>query len=171
MADFPFAPPELLQPQHFTSTFDCGKDALNEFLQRHALANQRGGAAKTYVIVDATKAVVGYYSLAATSVSHEEAPDRVRQGQPRHPIPAILMARFAVDKTAQGQGQGPGRALFRDAMLRAINISQQLGVRVFVVDAKDDEAVRFYAKFRMMSAAGNPYRLYLLFKDIRSLLA
>lgn len=168
MAEFPFSPPELLQPHHDTSAFDCGKDPLNEFLQRHALSNQGGGAAKTFVVAIGSKVVAGYYSLAATSVSHEEVPDRVKQGQPRHPIPAILMARFAVDRTVQGQGLG--RALFRDAMLRALSVSQQVGVRVFVVDAKDDEALKFYARFRMMPAPTNPNRLYLLFKDSKGLL-
>ena len=169
MAELPFSAPELLQTFHDTSSFDCGKEPLNEFLQHHALPNQSGGAAKTYVVANSSRIVVGYYSLAATSVSHEEVPDRVKQGQPRHPIPALLMGRFAVDKSEQARGLG--RALFRDAMLRALSVSQQVGVRAFVVDAKDDEAIKFYAKFRMMPAPANSNRLYLLFKDVRSLLA
>ncbi len=168
MAEFDFSPPGLLRADHDTVSFDCGKAPLNEFLQNFAIANQSGGASKTYVVATSSKQVVGYYSLAATSVSHVEVPDRVKQGQPRHPIPAILMARFAVDTSAQGKGLG--RALFRDAMLRALSISQQVGVRVFVVDVKDEEAARFYAKFNMMPAPANPRRLFLLLKDIRSLL-
>ena len=112
---------------------------------------------------------MGYYSLAATSVVHEAAPARVKQGQPRHPIPAILMARFAVD--LRFQGQGLGRDLFRDALLRSLNITEELGARAFIVDAKDEDALRYYQKFQMMIDPQDPYRLYLLFKDIKKILA
>jgi len=44
---------------------------------------------------------------------------RVLKGQAKHPVPCILLARLAVDKSRQGQGVGS--ALFRDALLRALN--------------------------------------------------
>jgi GNAT superfamily N-acetyltransferase len=169
MAEFSFSAPELLHSHHDTTSFDCGKPPLNEFLVRYALVSQSGGSARTFVAANVSGTVVGYYSLAATSVAHDEVPDRVRQGQPRHPIPAILMARFAVALTVQGQGLG--RALLRDAMIRSLSITQELGARVFVVDAKDGDAIRFYSRLRMMSAPNNPNRLYLLFRDVRRLLA
>ena len=169
MAEFPFAAPTALTTAHKIETFDCGKAPLNEFLQRYALTNERAGSARTFVVATTENVVVGYYSLAAAAVAYEAAPERVRQGQPRHPIPAILMARFAVDQTQQGQGLG--RILFRDALLRSLNITQELGARVFAVDAKDDEALRFYAKFNMMRDPVDPHHLYLLFKDIKKILA
>ncbi len=112
---------------------------------------------------------MAYYSLAAAAIAHEDAPERVKKGQPRHPIPAILMARFAVDRSQQGKGLG--RAVFRDALLRSLNITEELGARAFVVDAKDEDAIRFYAQFGMMTNPDNPRRLYLLFKDVKKILA
>lgn len=179
MAEFPFQAPQLITAAHSTQTFDCGKAPLNEFLQLHALTNSQSGNSRTFIVADTAHAdtahadtahnVVGYYSLAATSIAYEAAPERVKQGQPRYPIPAILMARFAVDHTQQGKGLG--RALFRDALLRSLNITQELGARAFVVDAKDEDALRFYQQFNMMVEPSNALRLYLLFKDVKKILA
>lgn len=152
-----------------TANFDCGKAPLNDFLRLYALTNAQSGNSRTFVVGDARNQVAGYYSLAAISIAQENAPQRVRQGQPGHPVPAILMARFAVDKNAQGQGLG--RSLFRDALLRCLNITEELGVRAFVVDAKDEDALRFYNQFNMRADFHDSHRLYLLFKDIKKILA
>ena len=167
MAEFALATPEVLSREHRTESFDCGKAPLNEWLQKHALANASGGSARTFVVADAEKVVVGYYSLAAISLAPQAAPDRLAKGQPRHPIPAVLMARFAVD--ASQQGRGLGRALLRDALLRSLRITDDLGARAFVTDAKDEEAARFYRKFGFAQFP-NSNRLYLLFKDVKKLL-
>lgn len=169
MAEFQLSPPEHIADFHQTQSFDCGKPPLNEFLQRFALTNDRGGGTRTFVVATTERVVVGYYSLAAASVNFEVAPERVKQGQPHHPIPAILMARFAVDLSQQGKGLG--RALFRDALLRSLNITEELGARAFVVDAKDEEAARFYARFGMMASPANSFRLFLLFKDVKKILS
>ena len=142
---------------------------MNEFLKRHALASQGGGSAKTFVTTEGRRRVVGYYSLTAAALRHEDVPERVRKGQPQHPVPAILMARFAVDLSAQGKGLGGH--LFRDALLRSLNITENLGVRTFAVDVKDDDARRFYQRFDMMFVPGKPDKLFLLLKDIKKLLA
>ena len=86
-----------------------------------------------------------------------------------HPIPAILMARFAIDVSAQGMGLG--KRLFRDALLRSLSVTEELAVRAFVVDAKDENAAKFYQKFDMMFLPDNPNRLFLHFKDVKKILA
>ena len=169
MAEFPFAAPAPLTAAHDTEAFDCGKPPLNEFLRKHALSNQSGGSARTFVAATTAGVVVGYYSLAATAIAHDDADERIRKGQPRHPVPAILMARFAVD--ASQQGKGLGRMLLRDALLRSLKVTDDLGARVFVVDAKDDEAVRYYERYKMIRMSYEPHRLYLLFKDVKKLLS
>lgn len=164
MAEFPYSAPAPLSDLHDTSSFDCGTTALNEFLQKYALANQSGGSARTYVVTGPSMKVVGFYSIAVTSILPENAPERVRKGQPKHAIPGILFARFAVDKSAQGRGLG--KALFRDAMLRACNVANEVGVRFFMVDAKNDKAINFYSGYDAMPQEGDPYRLFWLMKDI-----
>lgn len=60
-------------------------------------------------------------------------------------IPAILLARLALD--ADLQGRGLGRQLLVDALQRAIVGVHAVGGRYIVVDAIDDDAASFYAHF------------------------
>ena len=162
--DAPLAAPVLLAKSHEVADFDCGKGPLNEFLVKYARQNQAGGGARTYVLARGNR-VIGYYSLTPASVSPDTAPDRVLKGRGRYPVPAILMARFAVDRTEQGQGLG--KALLRDALRRALGGAEAIGGRAFLVHAKDEEARAFYARFGMEPSPTNPLHLFLLFKDIR----
>lgn len=156
--------PVLLTKTHEIAGFDCGKTPLNDFLTKYALQNQASGGARTYVLTTGSR-VIGYYSLAPASVSPEDAPARVTKGQGRYPVPVILMARFAVDKTEQGKGYG--KVLFRDALRRALAGAEAIGGRAFLVHAKDEDAQAFYLKFGMEESPTNPLHLLLLFKDIR----
>ncbi len=159
--------PVLLDQSHDTSGFDCGKEPLNDFLKSFALTNQQGGLARTYVALSDRRVVV-YYSLAPAGVEPVDAPERVMKGQPQHPAPCILLARLAVDRSAQGMGLG--RFLFRDAMLKALRAHEQIGGRAFLVHAMDDEAKAFYSKYGMLPSPTHPMHLFLLFKDIRAIL-
>jgi GNAT superfamily N-acetyltransferase len=160
----PLNSPVLLTKTHEIAGFDCGKLPLNDFLLKYALQNQVSGGARTYVLTRGNR-VIGYYSLAPASLSPEDASVRVMKGQGRYPVPVILMARFAVDQGEQGKGYG--KALFRDALRRALSGSEAIGGRAFLVHAKDEEARAFYLKFGMEESPTNPLHLLLLFKDIR----
>ncbi len=156
--------PTLLTKQHDLSGFDCGKQPLNDFLLNFALQNQAGGSSRTYVVLRENR-VVGYYSLAPASVLPADAPARVTKGQGNYPVPVILMARLGLD--SKEQGKGLGKALLRDALRRALQGSEAIGGRAFLVHAKDEDARAFYSKFGMEESPTNPLHLFLLFKDIR----
>ena len=162
--------PQTLDAGHDLSAFDCGKAPLNDFLRKHALDKQNAMLSRTYVVtagVDSAGAVVvGYYTLAVTTKLQSESPKKLGRGMPSV-IPAILMARFAVDRSFQGKGLG--RSLFTDAMRRAWALieSGAAPVRFFVVDAKDEDAKAFYEHFDMLAAPQNPMRLYLSYKTLR----
>lgn len=158
-----FIGPVLLEKSHEFLEFDCGKEPLNTFLQRHALANQANGSARTFVGLEGNR-VIGYYSLAVGSVLYDEAPERMAKGLARHPIPILLMARFAVDRGYQGLGVG--RGLFKDALKRSLGVAKEAGVRAFMTHAKDDEAKALYLRFGMQECPANPLHLYLLMKDV-----
>lgn len=157
------AGPVPLTREHSVEGFDCGKEPLNTFLTRHALANQGNDSARTFVALDGPL-VVGYYSLAASAVIHESAPLRMGKGLARHPIPIVLMARFAVDLNYQRRGIGS--ALFKDALRRTLSVAQDAAVRAFVVHAKDEEARALYERYGMQPFEENPFHLYFLLKDI-----
>src|SRR5689334_2500876 len=158
-------PPVLLTKDHDRNCFDCGVPALNDYLKKYALQNQKKHAARTYVATRGNR-IVGYYSLAYGSVSLEEATQTVKAGLPRHPIPVILLARLAVDSTEQGSGLGAG--LLKDAFLRTIQAAEIAGLRAMLVHAKDDVAKRFYERFGFESSSIDAYHLFLSISDILS---
>ena len=147
--------------------FDCGQPALNQFLQRFALTNQKANSAQTYVSCQ-DGAVVGFYSLAVGSVEPENAPPRVLKGIARHPAPVMILARLAVD--LKHQGVGLGRALLRDALLRTTQAADIAGIRALLVHAKDDAARQWYSNWEFEQSETNPFHLFLLLKDVKAIL-
>lgn len=136
---------EALRKDHERASFRCGSEALDGFLARYARQNAEAGIARTFVAVAPPSArVAGYYSLAASSVSFARVPPGLTGRLPRYPIPAILLARLAVDVTVQGQGIGG--ALLVDAGRRVARVAVQAGVRLLEVEAKDEAARAFYVE-------------------------
>ena len=88
---------EKLRRDHDLSSFDCGKPALTNWLQKFAWANQQADFAKTYMACRANR-VVGYYALTAGSVHKHESPQRIAKGLANHPVGVVLLARLAVDR-------------------------------------------------------------------------
>jgi GNAT superfamily N-acetyltransferase len=162
-----FSQPEPLTASHDTSLFDCGKAPLNQFLQRYALVNQANGSARTFVSLSGGQ-IGGYYSLAAASAEHAVVPARISKGLARHPIPMLLLARLAVDLTAQGQGLG--RSLLQSALGKYLQASEVIGCRALMVHAIDEAAISFYQSYGFEPSPVDAAHLYLLTKDIRKTL-
>ena len=133
--------PELLGPDHLLDGFDCGKDALNDWLLRRAFRNQQTGATRTWVVIDEDDRVIAYYASATASIIRSAATSRAARNQPQD-IPAVLLARMAVD--GKHHGHGLGSALLKHFVLKALEVAQVVGVRVLLVHAKDEEARTFY---------------------------
>ena len=157
---------EKLRREHVLDAFDCGQLDLNAWLIKHALQNQGARAAQTYVGL-VNHAVVGYYSLAAGQVEYADAPERLRKGLARHPVPIMLLARLAVHK--DWQGKGICRALLRDAVLRTIQAADIAGIRALAVHAKDDRARQYYEQFDFIPSPTDPLHLFVLLTISRSL--
>ena len=161
-----FGDPEPLDRRHTLDGFDCGIDSLNVWLTEHARQAVAAGSARVFVMLGAAQdRVCGYYALAAAAVAHEQATERARKGQPRHPIPAVLLARLAVDVSVQGRGIGAW--LLQDAMRRALSASEAVGMRVLLVHVLDDSARSFYERWGFEPSPTDPLNLQMLFKDIR----
>lgn len=155
--------PEPITDRHLVTEFDCGNDTLNVWLQERALANERRGATRTFVSAPGRR-VAGYYSLAVSAIYRREATGRARRNMPE-PIPAMLLARLAVDTNAQGQGLG--RQLLRDAMLRTLQAADIAGIRILLVHAIDDRAKAWYQQFDFEESPTYPLQLMLLLNDLR----
>ena len=138
-----YSAPELLNATHHLDNFDCGEEALNSWLKRNALKNQQNQASRTFVICQNNN-VVGFYALAAGSVSHQFVSGGLRRNMP-DPIPVVVLGRLAIDLAHQGQQLGA--ALLKDAVLRASAVSQQVGVKALLVHALNDKAKAFYLNY------------------------
>jgi GNAT superfamily N-acetyltransferase len=159
---------EKLRRNHGFEGFDCGKEPLNQFLVRNALQSQQSNASRTYVLVT-ENSVIGYHTLVVGEVAYAHAPERLKKGLARHPIPIMLLARLAVTRDWQGRGMGP--ALLKDALLRTLQAADIAGIRAFAVHAKDDEARSFYEHFDFIAAPSDPMHLFVLIKDIKALIS
>lgn len=143
----PYAAPRPIQEEDSVKDFDCGKPPLDDFLKQRAYKNE-GKASRTYVVCSTTGedagAVVGYYSLAAGAVAHDDAPAWAKRNMP-NPIPVFVLGRLAVD--SHHQGSGLGKALLKEAIQRTLEASRTIGARALVVHAVDDDAIGYYASF------------------------
>jgi len=163
-----YSPVRKLTALDQLDAFDCGQDALNQFLRRYAFVNQKANSAQTYVCCQ-VDAVVGFYSLAVGSVDPEIAPSRVMKGLARHSVPVMILARLAVDKDHQRKGLG--KALLKDALLRTAQAADIAGIRCLLVHAKDDVARQWYESWEFESSLTDPYHLFLMLKDLKSILS
>lgn len=151
---------------HDASSFDCGNDALNRFIKLYALQGQRAGISQTYVAISSDN-VAGYHTLVVGNVVHDEAPERLKKGIPRHPVPVIILARLAVDTSWHGKGLGA--ALVADAMRRVLQAADIAGVRAMLVHAGDEAARNFYQHLGFEPFQDKSLTLYRLLKDIRAM--
>lgn len=156
--------PEPLTAEHALGGFDCGIASLDDWLRRWALQNRASGASRTFIVCDAPR-VVAYYALAASAVAPNAAPGRFKRNMP-DPIPVVVLARLAVDRTHQSQGIG--RALFQDAALRVIQAADTIGIRGMLVHAISDEAKAFYLRLGLDPSPLEPMTLMTTLADLKA---
>lgn len=128
------------------------------------MSNQQSGASRTFVVVDEDNRVLAYYAMAAGAVAHQLATSTVRRNMP-DPVPVMVLARLAVDQTAQGIKLGP--AMLQDAVNRAITVSQNTGVRALLVHALHEQAKQFYLHYGFQESPQNPMTLMLRLNTVK----
>jgi GNAT superfamily N-acetyltransferase len=80
-------------------------------------------------------------------------------------VPATRLGRLAVDRRQRGNGYG--RFLLADALHRAAR--SEIASFAVLVDAKDDDARRFYERESFLPLPDQPMRLFRPMADIRQL--
>lgn len=155
----------VLNYDHEVDGFDCGVDALNEWLTKRAFQAQQSRSARTFVLSQGKK-VIAYYALSTGSLDNADVGGRLTKGLGKHPVPVVLLSRLGVDR--QFQGNELGRYMLQDALIRVLNAAEQLGIRAVQVHPVNEDAKRFYMKFGFREIGEPEYGLYLLLKDIRS---
>lgn len=167
---------ELLAREHRTlvAGFENDEPELVTYLRRWALRHQeRDGLGRTWVAVDQVdeeRHLAGFFTLAAASLERQLVTVGALDRLPRFPIPAVLLARLAVDRRVQGQGLGTW--LFDEALRKTLMLASDgpIGVRVLVTDAKSERAAVFYERKGLVRLAEGqwPCRMVL---DLKPLLA
>ncbi len=162
---------EPISKRHATADFDCGSEAQTTWLRKHALQADRSDSTRVQVVTRAGEArVVGYYALSAGSVETTNVPERILKGLPRYPVPVIILTRLGVDQDEQGHGLG--RALVKDALLRAAEASEIIGARALLIHCENDSARAFYLRLlpEFEPSPTDPLHLFLLMSDLRKTL-
>src|SRR5271155_790603 len=151
--------------------FDCGDEALNNYLKLHAWANQqKSSIGVTYVAVDegAPRGVIGYFTLATASVPRDAFPGKYVRGLPPYELPLILLARLAVDRRFSGKGLG--HALISEAFKISLRVAGDVGCRCIITDAYRDK-IGWYARYGFVAMEGaaesGPQRMFLDIQTIR----
>ncbi|RLA18443.1 MAG: GNAT family N-acetyltransferase [Gammaproteobacteria bacterium] len=160
------APPVALTDNHEVSEFNCGNDTLNDWLIKRSLKNQKSGASRTFVICQNNQ-VVGYYALASGAVERMISPKPIARNMPE-PIPVMVLGRLAMDTRMQGQKLGA--ALLKDALLRTLFVSKNVGIRAILVHAISEDAKRFYLGYGFQVSPIDPMTLMLPTRHIEGLL-
>ena len=140
--------------------FDCGEKSLNQFLQKHALNNDRAGLGRTFVAVEQGQTrVVGYFTISTGSVKFDTVPGHLEKRLPKYPIPTVHLGRLAVVLSCQGRGLG--ETLLVDALRRAATASEGVGVYAVDVIALHEKAKTFYLKYGFVEMLDAPLHLFL----------
>ena len=159
--------------EHDRAAFSCGAEQLDRYIRQQASQDVRSRVAAVFVLCDrGSPSIIGYYTLSAFAVLLRDLPDEQRRRLPRYPeVPTVLLGRLAADRRYAGQGWG--KTLFLDALLRSLTQSEQIAAAAVVVDAKDDSARVFYQRYgflRLLDSEGqHENRLFLPMKTVEQL--
>jgi predicted GNAT family N-acyltransferase len=157
-----------LARRHDREGFRCGVEVLDRYFREQASQDARRNVATVFVAEERhTGEVHGFYTLSMAAVLLDRLPESLRRKMPRYPtVPAVRLGRLAVCLDARGAGLGAH--LMMDAMARSLR--SEVAWAAFLVDAKDDTARSFYARYGFEALLDAPNSLYLVRKTIEPLL-
>ena len=147
--------------------FSCGKDMLDNYIQKQASQDLKRRLSAVFAMVDDGR-VIGYYTLSSTSISRDLVPEDVQKKMPPsyHDLPATLLGRLAVDQNYKGQRLG--EYLLMDALKVALDVSEKhIGSIALIVDPLDEDAEAFYAKYDFIKLDSG--KMFLPMQTIASL--
>ena len=153
-----------LDSSHDRPGFHCGVTSLDDYIRKQARQDVKRRVSRVFV-ASATgypNSIVGYYSLSTLSIELSQLPEALARKLPRHPVPAALLGRLAVNQRAQGHGVGG--MLLVDAIKRTLAISEEIAIYAMVVDAIDERAQRFYEQFGFSLLSSGSRRSFLPLK-------
>ena len=158
----------LNRDMHNRVAFSCGKESLDRFLHETAHQAFKKNLAATFVAVkpEEPTRILGYYSICNFQIDAQELPEVIRRkhGLPRHLVPATLIARLAVDSSAQRHGIG-GYLVF-DALARCFRAGLEVASTTIIVDALEEDIVSFYEQYGFQRYALDSLKLFIMMETV-----
>lgn len=158
---------EPLTREHNRKSFDCGDEDVTRFLREKAMQDHERDLSRTMVLIDveeSPKRIIGYHTLIMTQVKQEEIPNdrpRITRG-----IPVILLGQLGIDNKYQGQGLGD--ILLMDVQARTDEVSRKVGIRVLMLDARNERLAGWYGKHDFIRFPAS-LRMFKRIEEIRKL--
>ena len=149
---FELKAPQPLTVDHYCDDFSCGEPTLEDWLKRRALLNQMSGASRSGE--PRIRPLRAGGECCFTSSGNREGPPQHARANTGNGL-----ARLAVDR--QAQGIRLGAAMLRDAVYRAVAVSEHAGVSALLVYAFHDRAKSFYQHFGFQTSPIKPLVLML----------
>jgi GNAT superfamily N-acetyltransferase len=136
--------------------FDCGRESLNGWFQRHAWRNHVIGVSRVNVICDlATNSVVGFVALSAAQIQREYLAKPQRRNKPEE-VPVTLLGQFAIDRRYHGKGYGG--LLLQFALSTALRASREIASLGVLTHPLDDSVRAFHRRWGFQELAEDPRR-------------
>ncbi len=166
MIDYSQVVIESLNPTHNRPGFRCGIDALDAYFAKQARQDIKRRISRVFVatLPEVPTEVIAYYTLSALSIELKQLPPALSRKLPRHPVPAALIGRLAVNDSAKGHGIG--KMLLVDAIKRTLSVSTEIAVYAMVMDANNTDAQRFYEQFGFTRLSIDKARLFLPLQSV-----
>ncbi len=153
-------PPRPLAESDDRERFDCGRESLNLWFRRHALANHVAGISRTNVICDAsTGEIVGYVTLSAAQIERAFLAKPHQRNKP-DPVPVTLLGQLAIHKDHQGLGHAHSLLLF--ALRTALRASREIGSFGVITHPIDEAARAFYHRWGFQDLPFDPRRAMIV---------
>lgn len=163
--------PRIVEPldaaRHNRAAFVCGEESLDKYIRQQASRNVEQRVAAVHIYAESSAPplvpIIGYYTLSATAVSFDQLSEQDRKRLPRYPVPGMRIGRLAVAR--EHQGKGIGELLIGDAVDRCLALTREVGIKILVVDALNEQVVGFYEKYGFRRTADQAQTLYLPLSD------
>lgn len=153
-----------LSTGHDRSNFTSGSEPLDHYFRQRVTQDIRRRVTACFVAVTPEERIAGYYTLASASLVLAELPPEIVRRLPRYPsIPAVRLGRLAVDRDFRRKGLGG--ALLADGLARAARA--EIAAFAMTVDAKDEDALRFYIHHGFIPLPDSPTKLFLPLATVR----
>lgn len=169
---------EPLDPsKHDRAAFSCGVEQVDNYFKKTANKLTQAGNIRVFVLTSPDGSLVGFYATNAHSIHYTDLPDKFRRDRPGHGyIPAAYISMIGVDFRFQGKGFGGD--LLTDCLRRIATASDEIGIRVILLDILDcnDPALterrkNLYASYGFEPFPSNDLRMYLPISDVKALAA